>query len=248
MKLKDSQTRLPRPIGPTRRGPQPSGPNPNSAWRANAPASASLFLANENGGWSIPEGGDDREKRLRDFLDNELAKVDSETYFLDRRDVWLNDERLTDVFVVMKRTHKRLGLAPIGAGDNRSIMRVLAKLYILVHLRALEKISELTLSQSTNQKSDRFVNVCDSVDLDSLVENVTHMLLYVLHLRYAKGGRETPIANQINAQYKSNAALTAHIEANGTSTQGRSSSTSTRRCCPCFAPRRRAWASRPWRC
>ena len=131
-------------------------------------------------------------------------------------------------------------------GDNRSIMRVLAKLYILVHLRALEKISELTLSQSTNQKSDRFVNVCDSVDLDSLVENVTHMLLYVLHLRYAKGGRETPIANQINAQYKSNAALTAHIEANGTPpTQGRV------RCVnppmlPMFAPRRRAWASRPW--
>ena len=197
--------------------PTARSPNPNQRWREGH-SDVSLYLMQEvrggragAAGWDVAAlDGNGAMQRLGAFVQHELGKVEKETYFLRdpaRGDsAWITRGRVDDISEAIRAAHAHAGLAlPGGVGLTEMQLRVMSKLFILVHLRALDAIS------ARARGSDRFVDICNSFDLDSLVENVHHMLVYRAEVRRAKSGNAgsatTPIADGIRKQYARNTEL-----------------------------------------
>jgi len=194
----------------------------NRRWRESA-SSVSIYLQanpDEAEGWSLdPVPGTAEQtaamQRLQAFEKHELSKVGRGDYFFrnpERGDAtWINKPRLDDIELAIEaaRTHARRGPSSGSLADRQ--YQVMSKLFVVVHLRALEAISTLA------EGSDRFVNICESVDLASLVENVRHMLVYRTEVRRAKSSASavSPIAQGIRRQYDHNTQLNHELGERG---------------------------------
>lgn len=197
----------------------------NRRWREGA-SSVSIYLwtspndPHASEGWSlVPVLGTAEQNaamaRLQAFEQHELSKVEREDYFFrnpDRGDAtWINKQRLDDIELAIEAAHNhaRRGLPNETLADMQ--LRVMSKLFVVVHLRALDAISRRA------EGSDRFVNICESVDLASLVENVRHMLVYRTEVRRAKSAAPavSPIATGIRRQYDHNTQLNHELGQRG---------------------------------
>lgn len=197
----------------------------NHRWRKGA-SNVSVYLQtnpddpNEVEGWSLdPVPGTAEQnaamQRLQAFEQHELSKVERGDYFFrnpERGDAtWINKNRLDDIELAIEAVHAHAQIAmPSGSLADRQY-RVMSKLFVVVHLRALEAISALA------EGSDRFVNICESVDLPSLVENVRHMLVYRTEVKRAKSSAPavSPIAQGIRRQYDHNTQLNHELGERG---------------------------------
>ena len=175
---------------------------------------------NEVEGWSLdPVPGTAEQnaamKRLQDFEQHELSKVERGDYFFrnpERGDAtWINKQRLDDIELAITAAHNHAQMAMPDETLADMQLKVMSKLFIVVHLRALDAISALA------EGSDRFVNICESVDLASLVENVRHMLVYRTEVRRAKSAAPavSPIATGIRRQYDHNTQLNHELGERG---------------------------------
>ena len=205
---------------------QPSPPQPtalsantNQRWREGH-SNVSIYLVGQDG-WMVPEGSapaDSSAKNLHAFVKHEISKVNDETYFYripQRDERWVNKQRMNDLKGAIVAAHDAARIAlPDGATWAEMQLRVMAKLFVVLHLRALDAISDLT-AEPGGQRSDRFVNICNSIDLESLVENVHHMLVYRTEVKMAKKRLGSPIADGIRTQYDTNSALTARLVEKG---------------------------------
>ena len=153
-------------------------------------------------------------QRLKDFEQHELSKVERGDYFFRNPSsdaTWINKQRLDDIEFVITAAHDHAKLPMPDETLADMQLRVMSKLFVVVHLRALDAISTLA------EGSDRFVNICESVDLASLVENVRHMLVYRTEVRRAKSAAPavSPIAEGIRKQYDHNTELNHELSQRG---------------------------------
>lgn len=194
----------------------------NLRWRKGA-SDVSIYLQtgpDEVEGWSLdPVRGNDAQNaamgRLLAFEQHELSKVEREDYFFlnpARGDAtWINKQRLEDITLAVEAAHKHAQRYPPSDTKADVQLRVMSKLFAVVHLRALDAIS------ARAEGSDRFVNICESVDLASLVENVRHMLVYRTEVKRAKSSASavSPIATGIRRQYGHNTQLNHELGERG---------------------------------